>query len=110
MPGEEFKTAFRTHHGYWEFKVMPFGLTNAPATFQATMNTIFADLIRKCVLVFVNDILVYSKTLEEHCIHLQQVFDISQNHRLYVKQSKCSFAQQKLEYLGHIISPAGGSN
>lgn len=105
VQGEEYKTVFRTHyHGHWEFNVMPFGLTNALATFQAAMNKIFADLIRKCVLVFVNDIMIYNKTLENHCQHLQQVFDILQQHQLFIKKSKCCFAQRQLEYLGHIIS------
>jgi hypothetical protein len=75
-PADEIKTAFKTHSGHWQFKVMPFGLTNAPATFQAIMNTIFADHLRKFVLVFVDDILVYNKSLEEHQGHLKQVFDI----------------------------------
>ena len=83
---------------------MPFGLTNAPATFQALMNTIFQPLLRKCVLVFADDILIYSKTLNEHLEHLTQVFNILHQHQPYLKMSKCSFAQQSLEYLGHIIS------
>ena len=107
VEGEEHKTAFKTHHGLYEFKVMPFGLTNAPATFQAAMNILFALLLRKCVLVFMDDILIYSATLEEHLQHLEQVFTILQENQLYVKLSKCSFAQQELEYLGHVISAAG---
>jgi hypothetical protein len=86
---------------------MPFDLTNAPTTFQSAMNSIFATLIRKRVLVFMDDILIYSPTLSAHLQHLQQVFSLLQQHQLSVKQSKCSFAQQKLEYLGHIISNQG---
>jgi len=104
---DEPKTAFKTHHGHWEFRVMPFGLTNAPATFQAVMNTIFQPLLRKSVLVFVDDILIYSRTLEEHLALLQQVFEILEHHQLFFKKSKCSFAQQSLEYLGHVISAHG---
>jgi hypothetical protein len=86
---------------------MPFGLTNAPATFQAIMNTIFAPMLRKFVLVFMDDIFVYSRSLEEHKQHLTEVFKLLQDNQLYVKQSKCSFAQPQLEYLGHIIGVNG---
>jgi len=88
---------------------MPFGLTNAPATFQAVMNQMFSEQLRKFVLVFVDDILVYSPTLEEHLLYLQQVFTILQQHKFLLKHSKCSFAQTSLEYLGHIISGTGVS-
>lgn len=104
---DEHKTAFKTHHGHWDFRVMLFGLTNAPATFQALMNTIFQPLLRQCVLVFVDDILIYKKTLADHLEHLKQVFAILEHHKLYLKFSKCSFAQSSLEYLGHIISAKG---
>uniref|UniRef100_A0A8I6X987 Reverse transcriptase domain-containing protein n=1 Tax=Hordeum vulgare subsp. vulgare TaxID=112509 RepID=A0A8I6X987_HORVV len=83
---------------------MPFGLSEAPATFQCVMNIIFAGCTRTFVLVFMVDILVFSQDLEAHTNHLQQVFTILREHQLYVKLSKCSFAQQQLEYLGHIIS------
>lgn len=107
QPEDEHKMEFKTHHGHWEFKVMPFGLTNAPTTFQAAMNTIFAPLLRKGVLIFMDDILVYSPTLEQHLILLQQVFQTLKEHKLLLKRSKCFFGQQQLEYLGHIISGEG---
>ncbi|CAN6212014.1 unnamed protein product [Urochloa humidicola] len=107
VPEDVQKTAFKTHHGHWEFKVMPFGLTNAPATFQEVMNTILSPLLRKCVLVFVDDILIYSPNLEDHKQHLEQVFNILKANKLLLKKSKCTFAQQQLEYLGHIISNQG---
>ena len=86
---------------------MPFGLTNAPATFQMAMNVIFAPLLRKGVLIFMDDILLYSKNLQEHKDLLQQVFTILAQQKFFVKLSKCSFAQTALEYLGHIISAQG---
>lgn len=106
-PDDTHKTAFRTHSGLYEFLVMPFGLTNAPATFQGIMNLVFAPLLRKGILVFMDDILIYAKTLPEHLELLQQVFQILRAHRFYIKLSKCSFAQTEVEYLGHVISGKG---
>lgn len=106
---DEHKTTFKTHHGHFEFRVMPFGLTSAPATFQGCMNSILSPLLRKFVLVFVDDILIYNRTLSDHVQHLQSVFQILTEHHLKVKRSKCSFAQQRLAYLGHVISPNGVS-
>ena len=98
------KTAFRTHDGHYEYKVMPFGLCNAPATFQATMNDIFRPLLRKTVIVFFDDILVYSNSEELHLTHLAQVFDILSQHQFFLKLPKCSFGQGEVSYLGHIVS------
>ena len=108
-PEDEYKTAFKTHHGHYQFKVMPFGLTNAPATFQCIMNQILQPFLRKIVLVFLDDILIFSATMEDHKHHLQQVLAKLRKHQLFLKESKCSFAQSSLEYLGHIISAAGVS-
>lgn len=106
-PEDEHKTAFKTHHGHYQFRVMPFGLTNAPATFQCIMNEVLAPFLRKFVLVFLDDILIYSASLEEHLEHIQLVLEKLKEHKLFMKMSKCSFAQTKLEYLGHIISDQG---
>src|SRR5512142_2593893 len=99
-PEDEHKTAFKTHNGHYEFRVMSFGLTGAPATFQGIMNQILAPLLRKVVLVFIDDILIYSQTLQEHLILLRQVFQLLSEHQLKVKRSKCSFARPSLTYLG----------
>lgn len=104
---DEHKTAFKTHHGHFQFRVMPFGLTNAPAKFQCLMNAIFSKHVRKFIIIFLDDILVFNETLEEHVEHLRQVFDLLRQNELYVKASKCSFAQDSIEYLGHVISKDG---
>ncbi len=101
------KITFRTHQGHYEFKVMPFGLTNAPATFQSLMNSVFSSYLRKYVLVFFDDILVYSKNMDDHLKHLEVVLGIMRDNQLYAKRSKCVFCQEYVEYLGHIISSIG---
>jgi hypothetical protein len=105
--GDIEKTAFRTHHGHFEFLVMPFGLSNAPSTFQALMNIVLKPFLRRCVLVFFDDILVYSATWTEHLQHLRAVFDVLRQHQLHLKRSKCTFATTSVHYLGHAISKEG---
>lgn len=107
VEGDIPKTAFKTHMGHFEYLVMPFRLTNAPATFQALMNQIFGKLLRKCVLDFFDDILIYSRDLREHEQHLRIVLNILRSHKLFAKRSKCTFAVGSIEYLGHIVSGEG---
>lgn len=102
--GEEFKTAFQTHIGQYEFMVMAFGLAGAPSTFLKAMNTTLDPLLRKCVLVFFDDILIYSRSYEEHLEHIRLVLQLLQKDQWQVKISKCTFARRQLRYLGHIIS------
>jgi hypothetical protein len=101
------KTAFKTRYGHYEFTVVPFWLSNAPIVFMCLMNGVFREYLDKFVVVFLDDILVYSKPEEEHEHHLRMVLQVLQEHQLYSKLSKCSFYQNIIHYLGHIISKDG---
>jgi hypothetical protein len=101
------KTAFSAYFGHFEYLVMPFGLSNAPTTFQALKNKIFAPYMRKYILFFFDDILIYSKSLEEHVKHLAAVLQVLRDNQLTAKQSKCEFVVPQVEYLRLIISSLG---
>jgi hypothetical protein len=101
------KTAFRTRYGHYEFTVVPFGLSNAPIVFMFLMNGIFKEYLDKFVIVFLDEILVYFKSEEEHEKHLRMVLQVLREHNLYAKLSKCSFYQKQIHYLEHIISKDG---
>lgn len=109
QPSEEFKTAFSTHTGHFEFTVVPFGATGAPATFQGAMNSTLAPVLRRCALVFFDDILIYSSSYEDHLQHLHEVLSLLAKDKWVVKLKKCHFAQEEIKYLGHILSAQGVS-
>lgn len=101
------KSAFVTHEGQWEFHKMPFGLTNAPATFQRMMNNAFAGLTWQCCLVYLDDIIIFSKDFDDHLRDLALVFQRIEEHGLKLKPKKCHVCCNEVEYLGHIISDQG---
>ena len=105
--GDILKTAFRTRYGHYEFLVMSFGLTNAPAAFMDLMNRVFKDYLDKFVIVFIDDILIYSQSETEHEHHLRLVLQRLREHRLYAKFSKCEFWMPQVSFLGHIVSKDG---
>ncbi|GBG68868.1 hypothetical protein CBR_g3565 [Chara braunii] len=104
---DRYKTAFKTRYGHFEWLVMPFGLTNAPATFQAAMTTEFRHMLDRFVLIYLDDILVYSRSLDEHVEHLRTVLERLRQTKYKANRDKCEFARQELEYLGHYVTPQG---
>ena len=106
-PDDVLKTAFRTRYGHFEFKVLPFGLTNAPATFMNLMQTMLGGTLDDFTIVFLDDILIFSKTLEEHRVHVRKVMDLLRKHQLYAKPSKCELFKEQVEFLGHVVDNKG---
>jgi len=105
--GDKWKTAFRTRYGAFEWSVMPFGLTNAPAAFQCFMNDMFSNLLDVCIVVYLDDILIYSDDITQHQSHVKEVLKRLQKAGLYAKAEKCEFHSDSVEYLGYVLSPAG---
>ena len=98
------RTAFNTRYGKFEYLVMPFGLCNAPSTFQRVMNSVLEGLIDQFCVVYIDDILIYSRTLEEHQAHLKEVFQRLEKYRLIINVKKSTFFQEEVHYLGHVVS------
>ena len=106
-PEDQHKTAFRTRYGHFQYRVLPFGLCNAPATFMRMMNRVFGDLYDDCIIAYVDDILIYSNTLEDHKRHLALTLERLRDHKLYLKLSKCSFATNRTEFCGTDVDSSG---
>ncbi|OQD63305.1 hypothetical protein PENANT_c470G05598, partial [Penicillium antarcticum] len=105
--GDEWKTAFRTRYGHFEYTVMPFGLANTPATFQAYINRALCDLLDQFCVVYLDDILIFSQNEEEHVEHVREVFRRLRTYRLYAKRSKCRFHTDSVTFLGFVITLEG---
>lgn len=105
--GDEWKTAFVTPSGHYEHRVMPYGLSNSPSVFQSFMNEILRDMLHRFIVVYIDDILIYSPNLATHLHHVTQVLQRLQQHSLFLKLEKCEFHQSTIHFLGYIITPEG---
>ncbi|KAI2665770.1 Transposon Tf2-9 polyprotein [Labeo rohita] len=105
--GDEWKTAFSTTSGHYEYWVMPFGLANSPSYFQAFVNDVFRDMLNRWVIVYIDDILIFSNFYSEHIQHVRAVLQRLIQHKLYAKEEKCQFHQESIAFLGYVISPEG---
>ncbi len=105
--GDEWKTAFSTTSGHYEYRVMPFGLSNSPSVFQSFINEVFRDMLNRWLIVYIDDILIYSRSLREHVQHVRAVLRRLIDHQLYAKAEKCEFHQESVSFLGYVISSGG---
>ncbi|KAI2666700.1 Transposon Tf2-6 polyprotein [Labeo rohita] len=105
--GDEWKTAFSMTTGHYEYRVMPFGLANSPSYFQAFVNEVFRDMLNRWVIIYIDDILIYSNSVTEHVQHVRAVLQRLIEHQLYAKLEKCEFHQERITFLGYVISPEG---
>ncbi len=105
--GDECKTAFFTPSGHYEYRVMPYGLSNSPSVFQGYMNEVFREFLQQFVIVYIDDILIYSRNLAEHRLHIKQVLEKLRHHHLYLKLEKCEFHTTSVTFLGYVIDQHG---
>jgi len=105
--GDEWKTVFWTYYGAFKWSVMPFGLTNTPATFQHFMNNMFSDLLDVCIVVYLDNILIYSDDIMQHRSHVKEVLKRLRKAELYTKAEKCEIHSDSIKYLGYVLSPSG---
>ncbi len=105
--GKEWKTAFRTRYGLYEYTVMPFGLTNAPATCQEMINDALRQYLDRFVIAYLDDIMIYSKTLEEHISHVSKVLECLNTRNLHLKPKKCEFHREEVDFLGFVVGRHG---